>query len=330
MFSKDIGIDLGTANVLIYIKGQGVVINEPSVVAINSSSNKILAVGQDAYEMIGKTPGKIKAIKPLKDGVIADFEITEAMLNYFLKKTKSIGFFKRPRILICCPADVTNVEKTAIKEAAEKLGAKKVFVEEEPKIAALGAGLDISLPSGCMVVDIGGGTTDIAVLSLGDIVTSASIKIAGNALDNDIVKYIKEEYKLLIGEKSAEEIKIKIGTVNLDKKEKKYNVSGRDIVTGLPKTKYVSSKEIEKAISNSIDIIIKTVKNVLEATPPELASDIIKNGIILTGGGSLLDGLDYLLNKELKINVIVAENALTCIAIGTGKMLENLELVEEN
>lgn len=327
MFSKDIGIDLGTANVLIYIKGEGIILNEPSVVAYDEENGKLLAVGSEAREMLGRTPGKVKAIRPLKDGVIADFETTEIMLDYFIKKILGRNVFLRPRIVICCPTNITGVEKNAIREAAEKTGAKKVYIEEEPKAAAIGAGLDISVPSGSMVVDIGGGTTDIAVLSLGGIVSSASIKIAGNTLDKDITKYIKDKYKLLIGERTAEEIKIKIGTVFEDKNTK-MSVRGRNLVTGLPHTIQITSSEIKEALLDSVYQIVRTVKNVLEQTPPELSADIIEKGIVLTGGGALLNGLDKLLEKELKVNVKVAENPLSCVAEGTGILLSNLYLIE--
>ncbi len=327
MFSKDIGIDLGTANVLIYIKGEGIILNEPSVVAYDEENGKLLAVGSEAREMLGRTPGKVKAIRPLKDGVIADFETTEIMLDYFIKKILGRNIFLRPRIVICCPTNITGVEKNAIREAAEKTGAKKVYIEEEPKAAAIGAGLDISAPSGSMVVDIGGGTTDIAVLSLGGIVSSASIKIAGNTLDKDITKYIKDKYKLLIGERTAEEIKIKIGTVFEDKNTK-MSVRGRNLVTGLPHTIQITSSEIKEALLDSVYQIVRTVKNVLEQTPPELSADIIEKGIVLTGGGALLNGLDKLLEKELKVNVKVAENPLSCVAEGTGILLSNLYLIE--
>ena len=327
MFSKDIGIDLGTANVLIYIKGEGIILNEPSVVAYDEENGKLLAVGSEAREMLGRTPGKVKAIRPLKDGVIADFETTEIMLDYFIKKILGRNIFLRPRIVICCPTNITGVEKNAIREAAEKTGAKKVYSEEEPKAAAIGAGLDISVPSGSMVVDIGGGTTDIAVLSLGGIVSSASIKIAGNTLDKDITKYIKDKYKLLIGERTAEEIKIKIGTVFEDKNTK-MSVRGRNLVTGLPHTIQITSSEIKEALLDSVYQIVRTVKNVLEQTPPELSADIIEKGIVLTGGGALLNGLDKLLEKELKVNVKVAENPLSCVAEGTGILLSNLYLIE--
>ena len=329
MFNKDIGIDLGTANVLIYIKGQGIVLNEPSVVAIDESTRKPLAFGNEAKDMLGRTPGKVKAIKPMKDGVIADFENTEIMLNYFIKKVNGKNFFQRPRILICCPSNITQVEKNAIKEAAERTGAKKVFLEEEPKVAAIGAGMDISKPSGNMVIDIGGGTTDIAILSLGGIVESASIRIAGNAFDNDIIKYIKDKYKLLIGERTAEEIKIAIGTVFPGNRNEKMEVRGRDLVTGLPHTITIDSDEVEEALRESVYTIIHSVKGILEQTPPELSADIIDKGIILTGGGSLIDGFNQLLAQELKVPVFTAESPLTCVAEGTGVMLDNLYMLEK-
>jgi rod shape-determining protein MreB len=328
MFNKDIGIDLGTANVLIYVKGQGIVLNEPSVVAIDSETKKPLAVGKEAHEMLGRTPGKVKAIKPMKDGVIADFESTEIMLNYFIKKINGRNLFSRPRILICCPSNITQVEKNAIKEAAERTGARKVFLEEEPKVAAIGAGLDIAKPSGNMIIDIGGGTTDIAILSLGGIVNSASIRIAGNTFDNEIVKYIKNKYKLLVGEITAEEIKKKIGTVYSGTKKEKMEVKGRDLVTGLPHTITITSEEIEEALRESVYEIIRTAKLVLEQTPPELSADIIDKGIVITGGGAMLDGFDRLLSKELKVPVFIAESPLTCVAEGTGVMLENLHLID--
>lgn len=324
---KDIGIDLGTANVLIYIKGKGIVLDEPSVVAIEAGTKKILAVGKDARAMIGRTPGKVQAIRPLKDGVIADFEITEMMLNYFIKKVHGKNFFFRPRILVCCPSNITQVEKNAIKEAAERTGAKRVFIEEEPKVAAIGAGMDISKPSGNMVIDIGGGTTDIAILSLGSIVKSASLKIAGDAFDNDIIKYMKSKYKLLIGERTAEEIKISIGTVLTDRVDK-LDVKGRDLVTGLPHVITLTSKEVEEALRDSVYKIINEVKSVLETTPPELAGDIVDKGIILTGGGAMVDGFDKLLSQELKVPVFMADSPLTCVVEGTGVLLENINLIE--
>lgn len=329
MFNKDIGIDLGTANVLIYIKGQGIVLNEPSVVAIDSETKRPLAVGTEAREMLGRTPGKVIAIKPMKDGVIADFETTEIMLNYFIKKVNGKSFFGRPRILICCPSNITQVEKNAIKEAAERTGAKRVYLEEEPKVAAIGAGMDISKPSGNMVIDIGGGTTDIAILSLGGIVESASIRVAGNAFDNDIVKYIKDKYKLLVGERTSEDIKITIGTVFPGSKNEKMDVRGRDLVTGLPHTITLTSEEIEEALRESVYTIIHAVKGILEQTPPELSADIIDKGIVLTGGGSLVDGFNQILAQELKVPVFTAESPLTCVAEGTGILLDNIHMIEK-
>lgn len=328
MFAKDIGIDLGTANVLIYIKGQGIVLNEPSVVAIDSETKKPLAVGHDARNMLGRTPGKVKAIRPMKDGVIADFEITEIMLNYFIRKVNGKSLLSRPRILICCPSNITQVEKNAIKEAAERTGARKVFIDEEPKVAALGAGMDISKPSGNMIIDIGGGTTDIAILSLGGIVTSSSIKVAGNAFDIDIMKYIKDKYKLLIGDRTAEEIKLTIGNVFPDSVKEKMEVRGRDLVTGLPHTITLCSEEVEEALRESAYIIVHTAKSVLEQTPPELSADIIDKGIVVTGGGALIKGFDQLLSHELKVPVFVAESPLTCVAEGTGVLLDNLHLID--
>ena len=328
MFAKDIGIDLGTANVLIYIKGQGIVLNEPSIVAIDSDTKKILAVGKEAKEMLGRTPKKVQAIRPMKDGVIADFEITEMMLNNFIRKINGKSFLSRPRILICCPSNITQVEKNAIKEAAERTGARKVFLEEEPKVAAIGAGLDISKPSGNMVIDVGGGTTDIAILSLGDIVTSESIKLAGNTFDNDIIKYIKDKYKLFVGDRTAEEIKFEVGSVFPDGRNDKMEVKGRDLVTGLPHTITICSEEVEEALRESVYTIIHAAKNVLEQTPPELAADIIDKGIVITGGGALVDGFDKLLSHELKVPVFVAESPLTCVVEGTGILLDNVHLLK--
>lgn len=327
MFLKDIGIDLGTANILIYVKGEGIVLNEPSVLAVDKL-NKVLTVGLDARDMLGRTPGGVSAIMPMKDGVIADFEKTEMMLEYFIKKIKGKSIFYKPRIIICCPSNITPVERNAIKEVAERTGARKVFVEEETKVAALGAGIDISKPNGSMVIDIGGGTTDIAVLSLGDIVTSSSIKIAGNAFDNDIIKYVKDKYKLLIGERTAESIKFEIGTVYKLKEEKQMKVSGRNMINGLPSTITLTSDEINNALRDSAYKIVHTAKQVLEQTPPELSSDIIKKGIVLTGGGALVRGMDKLLKEELKVPVYIADSPLTCVAMGTGILLENINLVD--
>lgn len=324
MRNKDIGIDLGTANILIYVKGEGIVLSEPSVVAIDKDSGKVLAIGQKAHEMLGRTPGSVLAIRPLKDGVIADFDKTEIMLDYFIKKIKVKTIFSRPRILICCPSNITQVEKNAIREVAERTGAKKVYVEEEPKVAAVGAGLEIGMPSGNMVIDIGGGTTDIAVLSLNGIVYSESIKVAGNTFDIDIIKYIKKKYKLLIGEVTAEKIKIKIGTVLETAKEKTMKVRGRDLLSGLPKTINITSSEIKEAIIDSVNMIIHATKMVLEKIEPEISADIIDKGIVLTGGGALLEGLDKLIEKEIKVSTKIAESPLTCVAEGTGIILDNL------
>lgn len=328
MFRKDIGIDLGTANILIYVKGEGVILTEPSVLVMNCDNNMPIAFGQAAYEMIGRTPGKIEVIKPMKDGVIANFEATEMILNHFIDKVKGKVKLVKPRILICCPTNVTQVEKNSIIEAAFKAGSRKVFIEEEPKVAAIGAGLDISKPEGNMVVDIGGGTTEIAVLSLGDIVTSASIKVAGNAFDQDIIKYIKDKYRLLIGEKTAENIKKTIGVACNGSKKNKMNVRGRDLTYGLPKVVEITEEEIEKALEQSLDKIITMIKSVLEQTPPELSADIMEKGIMLTGGGALLNNLKELLSQKLEIPVTLAESPLTCVAEGTGILLEKIHLID--
>ncbi len=328
MFSKSVGIDLGTANTLIYVKGQGIVLDEPSVVSIDAETKKCLAVGQEAKEMLGRTPGRVLAIRPLKDGVIADFEVTEIMLNYFIRKLKLKGMFSRPTILICCPSNITSVERNAIRDAAYRAGAKKVYIEEEPKVAAVGAGLDIAKPTGSMVLDIGGGTTDVAILSLGEIVTSTSLKIAGDKFDRDIIKYVKENYKLLIGDRTAEEIKVKIGTACRSDQNDSIQVSGRDLVSGLPSTITITADETELAMRDSLADIVRACRTVLEQTPPELSSDIVTRGIVLTGGGAMLVGLDQLLIKELNIPVYVAENTLSCVAIGTGVLLENIDKVK--
>ena len=330
MFSKDIGIDLGTANVLIHVKGKGIVLNEPSVVAMDKKTGKVLAVGEEARRMVGRTPGNIVAIRPLKDGVIADFDVTEAMLKHFITKLNLKGFLSKPRILICCPTNITSVEQKAIREAAEKSGGKKVYLEEEPKVAAIGAGMDIFQPSGNMVVDIGGGTTDIAVLSMGDIVTSESIKVAGDVFDGDILHYIKREYKLLIGERTAEQIKMTIGTVWPQTRKESMEIRGRDMVTGLPRTIEINSDEISRALHESVTMIVQSAKNVLEKTPPELSADIIDRGVIITGGGALLHGIDQLLIEELKVPVFIADNPMDCVAIGTGIMLDNIDRAVES
>lgn len=325
MFSRDIGIDLGTANVLIYVKGRGIVLNEPSVVAIDTKTGRALAVGEEARRMVGRTPGNIVAIRPLRDGVIADFEITEIMLKHFINKIKVKGFLNKPRILICTPTNITSVEQKAIREAAEKSGGKTVYLEEEPKVAAIGAGMDIFQPSGNMVIDIGGGTTDIAVLSMGDIVTASSIRMAGDTFDREILNYIKRKYKLLIGERTAEDIKIGVATVFPGSRHEEISIRGRDMVTGLPSTLTITSEEIMQALQEPVSNITQTAKNVLERTPPELSADIIDRGIILTGGGALLHGIDQLLAQELKVPVVIAEDPMTCVAEGTGRMLEHLD-----
>ncbi|GEM02391.1 rod shape-determining protein MreB [Halolactibacillus halophilus] len=327
MFSRDIGIDLGTANVLIHVKGKGIVLDEPSVVAMDRNTGKVLEVGEAAWKMVGRTPGNIEAIRPLKDGVIADFDVTEAMLKHFINKINVKGMFSKPRMLICCPTNITKVEQKAIKEAAEKSGGKKVYLEEEPKVAAIGAGMDIFQPSGNMVVDIGGGTTDVAVLSMGDIVTSQSIKMAGDKFDMEILNYVKKEYKLLIGERTAEDIKIQVATVFPGARNESIDIRGRDMMSGLPRTITIQSEEIEKALRESIYVIVQAAKNVLEKTPPELSADIIDRGVILTGGGALLHGLDQLLAEELKVPVFLAEEPMSCVAKGTGIMLENIDKI---
>ena len=324
---KDIGIDLGTANILIYVKGEGIVLNEPSVVAIEIETKKPLAFGEKAALMFGKTPGKYLAIKPMKDGVIADFDITLLMLNYFVNKVKGMGF-RKPNIIICCPTETTGVEKNALREAAERLGAKRVYLEEEPKVAAIGSGLDISKPNGNMIIDIGGGTTDIAILSLGDIVISKSLKIAGNVFDNDIKDYIKDKYKLLIGDRTSQNIKHEIGTVYKEEKKKSMKVKGRDLLTGLPKTITICSDEVMQALKNNMEKIVEATKQVLEETPPEIAADIMENGIMLTGGGSLIRGIDKLLHEKLEVPVTISTNPLTSVVEGTGIMLNNLRLID--
>lgn len=330
MFGRDIGIDLGTANVLIHVRGRGIVLNEPSVVAIDTSTKRVLAVGEEAFRMVGRTPGNIVAIRPLKDGVIADFETTEQMLKHFIEKIRVKGWFVKPRILICCPTNITSVEQKAIREAAEKSGGKNVYLEEEPKVAAVGAGMDIYQPTGNMVVDIGGGTTDVAVLSMGDIVTASSIKIAGDRFDSDILHYIKKEYKLLIGERTAETIKKEVGTVFPGARDEEIAIRGRDMVSGLPKTINIKSEEIRISMEEAVYHIVQAAKNVLEQTPPELSADIIDRGIIITGGGAYLHGIDKLLAEELKVPVLIAEDPMDCVANGTGMLLENLDRINKN
>ncbi|QCX32493.1 rod shape-determining protein [Caloramator sp. E03] len=324
-FSKDMGIDLGTANTLIYVKGKGIILREPSVVAIkNDNSKAVLAVGNEAKEMIGRTPGNIVAIRPLKDGVIADFDITQTMLKMFIKKVTNNSTFVRPRIVVCFPSGVTEVEKRAIEEATKQAGASEVYLMEEPMAAAIGAGLPVSEPTGSMVVDIGGGTTEVAVISLGGIVTSKSLRIAGDELDQSIVTYVKKEYNLMIGERTAEQIKMEIGSAFPREEEKTMEIKGRDLVTGLPKIITITSEEIREAIKEPVSAIIDAIKSTLEKTPPELAADIMDKGIMITGGGALLQGLDQLINRETHMPVHIAENPLDCVALGAGKSLEHI------
>ena len=327
--TKDMGIDLGTANTLVYIKGQGIVLREPSVVAIRDDSKDVLAVGEEAKRMIGRTPGNIVAIRPMKDGVIADFDVTESMLRYFIQKAAAKKGVVTPRIAICVPYGVTEVEKKAIEEAAQQAGAKEVFLIEEPMAAAIGAGLRVEEPEGNMVVDIGGGTSEIAVISLGGIDTAESIRIGGNKLDEAIVNYVKKEYNLLIGERTAEDVKINIGSAYKDGEEVTSQISGRDLVTGLPKKIDISSAEIRDALKDPINTIVNGIKITLEKTKPELAADLMENGIMLTGGGALLKGLDLLVKEETGMPVFIAEYPLDCVAIGTGKSVEDQEIFEK-
>ena len=329
MLAKDVGIDLGTANILIYVKGEGIVLNEPSIVVVDTNENKVIAMGNEAKEMIGKTPENIKVIKPLKDGVIADFEITELMLNNYIKRVKAKSLLTRPRVLICCPSNITEVEKSAIIEAAERTGARKVFIEEEPKVAAIGAGIKIKNPTGNMVIDIGGGTTDIAVLSMNNIVISSSLRIAGNTFDQDIINYIREKYQVLIGERTAEDIKINFTNVYKPDKKKELIVKGRNLITGLPITITINQEDTAKALEDSIKKIVSVSINVLENTPPELAADIVDKGVILTGGGSLLKGLQKVLKQNLKIPVLIAQSPLTCVVEGTKVLLDDIKSISK-
>lgn len=330
MFSlrADMGIDLGTASILVYVKGKGIVLQEPSVVAIDKNTDKLLAVGEEARRMLGRTPGNIVAIRPLKDGVISDYQITERMLKYFVNK--AIGrFLFKPRIIICVPSGVTGVEKRAVIEASNEAGAKKTYLIEEPIAAAIGAGIDITQPDGNMVIDMGGGTTDIAVISLGGIVVSESIKIAGDKLDEAIVRYMRKKHNMMIGERTAENMKITIGTAYPRAKEKFMEVRGRNLVSGLPRTIKISSSEMLQALEESISSITDTVHSVLEKTPPELASDISDKGIIMTGGTALVCGLDKLISEKTGIPVYIAEDAISCVAKGTGKSLEWMGALED-
>ena len=328
LFTQDIGIDLGTANTLVFVKGKGIVIREPSVVAVDQKSNppRVVAVGMEAKEMIGRTPGSITAVRPLKDGVIADFEITAEMIASFIKRTTKKNPFSRIRVLICIPSGVTEVERKAVYDAAKSAGAKYVSLIEEPMAAAIGSGLPVSEATGSMVVDIGGGTAEVAVISLGDVVTANSARVAGDNFDEAIISYIKKKYNLLIGERTAEDIKIKIGSAYPYEGEGTINIKGRNLMDGLPKNVDVTSEEIREALADPVSQIVDAVKSTLEKTPPELAADIIDHGIMLTGGGALLRGLDQLISAETKIPVLIATNPLDCVADGTGICLENTAL----
>jgi rod shape-determining protein MreB and related proteins len=328
---RDLGIDLGTANVLVYMKGKGIILNEPSVVAINQSNKEIVAVGTSAKNMVGRTPGNISATRPMKDGVIADYDTTAIMLKYFVNRSRQISglSFKKPRVVIGAPSGITGVEKRAIYEAAIQAGAKQAFIIEEPFAAAIGAGLPVSEPTGSMVVDIGGGTTEVAIISLGGIVTSKSIRVGGDIMDNAIIHYIKKKYNLIIGERTAELLKFELGCAIKPKQDSVSEIRGRDLFTGLPKPIKVFSTEIQEALSEPVRQIVESVKHTLEQCPPELSGDIMERGIVLTGGGAFLRDLDSLIMKETHIPVWVAENALDCVAIGTGKALDNIVVLEK-
>ncbi len=329
-FSRDVGIDLGTANTLVHVKGKGIIIIEPSVVAIQRDTGEVLAVGEEAKQMIGRTPGNIIAIRPMKDGVIADFDITQSMLRHLIKRAlPKQSVFTRPRVVICIPTGVTPVEERAVKEAAIQAGAREAFLIEEPMAAAIGAGLPVGDPTGNMVVDIGGGTTEVAVISLGGIVTSQSVRIGGDELDEAIISYIKKEYSLALGERTAEEIKIALGSAFPLEEELHAEIRGRDLVTGLPKTVVVSTEEIRKAIEEPVTAITDAVKVTLDKTPPELAADIMEQGIVLTGGGALLHGLDAHLQDETGMPMVVARDPLTCVAVGSGQCLEEFEALKQ-
>ena len=326
--SRDIGIDLGTATVLVYVKGKGVVIEEPSVVAVDKESGKVLKVGKDAQLLLGRTPGNILAVKPLEDGVISQYDITLKMLNYFIRKAVGTSVFK-PRVMVCVPSGITEVEERAVYDATIAAGAKKTYLIEEPIAAAIGAGVDISKPNGNLIVDVGGGTTDVAVISYGDIVTSESVKMAGNKMDEAITKYIRHKYNVLVGERTSEEIKKQIGSAWPLEKEYIMDIKGRCLVEGLPKLVSVNSAEISGAVDSVVKAIVSAVLHVIERTPPELVGDIAANGIIMTGGGSLLYGLDRLIEHATGIRTYVAENPSTCVAVGTGRSLDNMQVLPE-
>lgn len=331
-FSNDLAIDLGTANTCVYVKGQGIVLREPSVVAVKKDSrgnSVVLAVGQDAKRMLGRTPGNIQAIRPMKDGVIADFEVTEAMLRHFISKVHNSRRLVRPRIMICVPTGITQVEKRAVKESAQSAGAREVYLIEEPMAAAIGANLPIQEPTSNMVVDIGGGTTEVAVISLSGIVYSRSVRVGGDKMDESIMTHVKRKYNMLIGESSAEEIKIKIASAYPMDPEQQIEVKGRDLVTGIPQNIIITSEEVRKAISEQVDSIVQAVRIALEQTPPELAADIVDRGIVLTGGGALLKGLDQLLREETSLPITVVDDPLSTVVVGTGRALDNLHVLHE-
>lgn len=328
--SVDIGVDLGTANILVYLKGSGIVLREPSVVAIDRNTNKILAIGEEAKTMLGRTPGNIVAIRPLREGVIADYDITQSMLEHVIQRVAGKSLFFKPRVVICIPSGVTTVEKRAVLEAAIQSGAAKTYLVEEPIAAAMGAGLEISESRGAMVVDIGGGTTDVAVMSLGGIVVSDSLRVGGDKFDEAIIRFVKKEHNVLIGEPTAEEIKIKVATVFKGHRQAEIEIRGRDLVSGLPTTLKLTSEEIYRALVEPVSMLVSCVRTVLEKTPPELSADIIDRGIVLTGGGALLDGMAELLQAETGIATIVADSPLECVAVGTGKVLASLQKLKDS
>jgi len=326
----DIGIDLGTASILVYVKGKGIVVNEPSVVAIDRESNKIIAVGEEARRMLGRTPGSIVALRPMREGVIADYDTTERMLRYFIQKASGKKMFFKPRVMVCIPSGVTGVEERAVREATIVAGARQAYLMEEPLAAALGAGMDISEACGNMIVDVGGGTTDVAVISLGGIVLSKSLRVGGDKFDEALVRYVRREYNLMIGERTAEEIKITVGSADPTKKKdaKRMDIRGRDLVTGLPKTVNISAEETSLALAEPVEAVIGAIKEVLEKTPPELAADIVNRGIVLSGGGALLDGLNTKLMDETELPIHIADEPISCVAIGTGKALAMLDVLQ--
>ncbi|MBZ9685077.1 rod shape-determining protein [Clostridium estertheticum] len=326
----DMGIDLGTATVLVYIKGKGVILKEPSVVAIDRNNDKVLAVGEEARQMIGRTPGNIVAIRPMRDGVISDYDITEKMLKHFISKACGKRRLSAPRVVICVPCEATEVERRAVEDAGRNAGAKKVYLIEEPLAAAIGAGLDITRASGNMVIDIGGGTTDVAVISLGGMVVRESIKVAGDKFDDDIIKYIRRKHKLMIGERTAENLKINIGCAYKQDEETTMEIRGRDLITGLPKNLQVTSEEMREALSEAVNSIAECTHSVLEKTPPELSADIADKGIVMTGGGSLLKGLDKLIQEITKVPVYLAEDPVSCVALGTGKVLDYMDKLDNS